>query len=62
MMHLITCEDEGLKKDIFAGMVAQVVARLCNGSDVLLSQLGHTGTTNALRCSRFSALEAVGLQ
>jgi hypothetical protein len=29
MVHLITCEDEGLKKDIFEGMVAQVVARAC---------------------------------
>jgi len=29
MMDLITCEDEGLKKEIFGRMVAQIAARAC---------------------------------
>jgi hypothetical protein len=62
MTNLITCEDEGLKKDIFGSMVAQIVAHaLRNGSGVLLLQLRYTGTISALRCSPVSALEAVGL-
>jgi hypothetical protein len=50
MTNLITCEDEGLKKDIFGSMVAQIVAHaLRNGSGVLLLQLRYTGTISALR-------------
>jgi hypothetical protein len=29
MMNLITCEDGGLKKDIFGVMVAKIAARAC---------------------------------
>lgn len=62
-MDLITCGDEGLKKDIFSrDGGADCGARLRNGSGVLLLQLRYTGTTSTLRCSPVSASEAVGLQ
>jgi len=57
MMDLITCEDEGLKKDLWQDGGADCGARLRNGSGVLLLQLRYTGTTSALRCSPVSALE-----
>jgi hypothetical protein len=60
MMDLITCEDEGLKRDTFGWMVAQIAAHAYVTEVVL--QLRYTGTTSALRYSPISTLEAGGLQ